>query len=154
MPFAAGEYVHCPVPELHAPGAVWHASGAVPHEPGFVPLQMPARQLYVRHLLEPLQARPSAAFGFEQSPVAGLHVPATWQPSLAEHVTLVTPVQAPFWQLQVLHLSAPVQGVPFVFDVAGEQVPVAGLHAPGSWHWSGAVHVTGFDPVQLPPVHA
>src|SRR5438552_1142739 len=30
-----------------------------------------------------------------------------------------------------------------------EHVPVAGLQVPASWHWSGAVQVTGFAPVQV-----
>ncbi|MDP9150954.1 MAG: hypothetical protein M3O36_13575 [Myxococcota bacterium] len=61
----------------HEPGAVWHTSGAVPHVPGFVPLQTPLRQLYVKQAFDPLQASPFMAFGFEQVPVAGSHVPAT-----------------------------------------------------------------------------
>ena len=31
-----------------------------------------------------------------------------------------------------------------------EQVPVAGLHVPASWHWSLAVQTTGFEPVHVP----
>ena len=31
-----------------------------------------------------------------------------------------------------------------------EQVPVAGLQVPASWHWSEAEQVTGFEPVQAP----
>src|SRR5262249_30887384 len=42
-----------------------------------------------------------------------------------------------------------VQALPFVF--AGlEQVPVAGSQTPASWHWSDAVQVTGFTPMQNP----
>jgi hypothetical protein len=39
--------------------------------------------------------------GFEHAPVVVLQVPATWQGSLAVHVTGLLPVQAPFWQLSV-----------------------------------------------------
>jgi hypothetical protein len=35
-----------------------------------------------------------------------------------------------------------------------EHVPVDGLHVPTAWHWSLAVHVTGFDPVHTPVSHA
>ena len=31
-----------------------------------------------------------------------------------------------------------------------EHVPVDGLHVPASWHWSLALHTTGFAPVQTP----
>jgi len=30
------------------------------------------------------------------------------------------------------------------------QVPVAGLQVPAAWHWSEAVHTTGFVPTQAP----
>src|SRR5438874_759617 len=32
-------------------------------------------------------------------------------------------------------------------------MPVDGLHVPTSWHWSWAVQVTGFVPVQVPAWH-
>ena len=45
-----------------------------------------------------------------------------------------------------------LQVVPFA--AAGlEHCPVAGLQVPATWHWSAAVHVTGFDPAQLPLWH-
>ncbi len=34
--------------------------------------------------------------------------------------------------------------------VGFEQAPVEGLHAPATWHWSEAVHTTGFAPWQAP----
>src|SRR5438093_9130482 len=34
-----------------------------------------------------------------------------------------------------------------------EHVPVAGLQVPASWHWSCAVQLTGFAPVQVPAWH-
>src|SRR5439155_481548 len=40
------------------------------------------------------------------------------------------------------------------FGLAGfEHEPVDGLHVPTSWHWSWAVQVTGFVPVQMPASH-
>ena len=31
-----------------------------------------------------------------------------------------------------------------------EHWPLAGSHVPATWHWSLAVHVTGFPPVHVP----
>jgi hypothetical protein len=37
------------------------------------------------------------------------------------------------------------------FDATGfEQAPVDVLHVPTVWHWSNAVHITGFAPVHTP----
>src|SRR2546421_257729 len=44
---------------------------------------------------------PSGAAGFEQAPVPGLHVPATWHWSLAVQVTGLLPVHVPLWQVSV-----------------------------------------------------
>jgi hypothetical protein len=46
------------------------------HVPGFDPVHTPAWHVYVRHMFEPLQAVPSGALGFEQTPVVESHVPA------------------------------------------------------------------------------
>jgi hypothetical protein len=46
---------------------------------GLPPVQVPFWQVSVRvQALLSLHVVPLAAFGFEQTPVAGLHVPATW----------------------------------------------------------------------------
>ena len=63
------------------------------------------------------------------------------------------PVQTPAW-----HVSEDVQAFPSSqADPSGfagiEQVPVAGLHDPASWHWSAAGHTTEFDPTQAPDWH-
>jgi hypothetical protein len=42
-----------------------------------------------------LQDVVSGAFGFEQTPVLVLHVPATWQTPGAAHVTELPPVHVP-----------------------------------------------------------
>jgi hypothetical protein len=57
-----------------------------------------------------------------------------------------------------LQTSPAVQATPSLQPVpdgaAGfEQAPVDGLHVPATWHWSWAVHVTGFVPVHVPPLH-
>ena len=102
------------------------------------------------HALPSLHAVPLVAFGFEQVPFAGSHVPATWHWSLAVHVTGFEPVQTPVW-----HVSVCVHALPSLHvlpsGLAGfEQVPVAGLQVPALWHWSCAVHTTGLLPVQVP----
>ena len=100
-----------------------------------------------------LHAVPSATVGFEQVPEAGLQVPAVWHWSCATHVTgvpaQVPPVQESFAVQRFPSLQlVPSGAVGFV------QLPVAGWHCPTTWHASRAVHVTGFDPVHVPPAHA
>src|SRR5437667_157357 len=86
VPSAAFGFEHVPVAVLQVP-ATWHWSLAV-QLTGFEPLPIPDSQvsLWVQ-ALPSLQLVPSAAFGFEQAPVAGSQVPATWHWSLAVHVT-------------------------------------------------------------------
>jgi len=43
----------------------------------------------------------------------------------------------------------PVHEAPFE-AIGFEQVPDVGSHVPAAWHESLAVHVTGFEPVQVP----
>jgi len=72
--------------------------------------------------LPSLQLVPLGAAGFEQAPVAGLQVPATWHWSLAAQVTGLAPVHAPAWQVSVWVQASPSsQGPPLV----GAQVPRA-----------------------------
>jgi hypothetical protein len=57
------------------------------------------------------------------------------------------------------HASFSVHALPSLHPVplatvGFEHVPVLGLHVPAAWHWSLAVHVTGFEPEQTPPAHA
>jgi hypothetical protein len=61
-------------PGTHAPA--WHASPLVHESPS-------------------LHDVPFIAFGFEHTPVAGLHVPATWHWSCALHVTGLPPEHVP-----------------------------------------------------------
>src|SRR5215831_5291641 len=63
-----------------------------PDQESFVPMQVPAWQVSVCvQALPSLQLAPSAFAGFEQTPLAGLHVPATWHWSSALHVTGFAP---------------------------------------------------------------
>ena len=95
---------------------------------------------------------PSAAFGFEQTPVAGSQVPATWHWSGAVQTTGLPPVH------DAGLAGVGVAGRAGVAVVAGravgrfgfEQMPVAGLQVPATWHWSVAVQTTGLPPAQVP----
>jgi hypothetical protein len=114
---------------VHVP--LWHASDSV-------------------QALPSLQAVPFGLAGFEQRPVAGAHVPASWQESLAGHATEFDPVHTPFWHASDCVQAFPsLQAAPFAF-VGFEQTPVAGAHVPASWQESLAGHAMGFDPVHTP----
>jgi hypothetical protein len=121
---------------------------------GLAPVHTPLWHVSVCvHALPSLHAVPFAFTGFEHAPVDGSHVPAVWHWSLAVHVTGFAPVHAPAW-----HVSVCVQALPSLhaepFTFAGfEHAPVAGLHVPTSWHWSLALHVTGFEPAHTPLWH-
>jgi len=100
--------------------------------------------------LPSLHVVPFAATGFEHVPVDGLHVPAVWQESDAVHVTGFVPVHVPLWHESVcVHALLSLHVVPFA-ATGFEQMPVEGLHVPAAWHWSEAVHVTGFAPEHVP----
>src|SRR5436190_1619958 len=92
--------------------------------------------------------------GLLQVPVAGSQVPAVWHWSEAVHPTGLVPTQAPAAQASVcVHALPSVQGVPSA--MAGlVQAPVAGSQVPAVWHWSEAVHTTGFVPTQAPATQA
>jgi hypothetical protein len=95
------------------------------------------------HALPSLHSVPSGLGGLLQTPVAGLQVPALWHWSPELHVTGLLPVHRPLSQVSVWVQALPsLQGVP---SASGgfEQSPVAGLHTPALWHWSGEGQVTG-----------
>jgi len=89
----------------------------------------------------------------EHVPVAGSHVPASWQWSAALQTTGWLPVHVPLSHASVcVHASPSLHAVPS--GLAGfEHVPVAGSHVPATWHWSWAVQVTGLLPVHVPFSH-
>jgi hypothetical protein len=104
--------------------------------------------------LVPLHEVPSAAVGLEHTPVVGSQDPAAWHWSSAVQVTGLDPVHVPLWHVSVcVHAFPSLHVVPFV-AVGFEQTPVPELHVPATWHWSLAVHVTGFEPVHTPAAHA
>jgi hypothetical protein len=53
------------------------------------------------HACPSLHVAPSGFAGFEQSPVAGAHVPAEWQVSCAAQTTGFAPTHVPAWQVSV-----------------------------------------------------
>ena len=119
------------------------------------PVQAPVwQESLVVHALPSLHALPSALFGCEQVPLAGLQTPATWHWSCAVQVTGLLPVHAPAW-----HASVWVQPLPSLHDASSalfglEQAPVPVSHTPTAWHWSSATHDTGLAPAQAPAWHA
>jgi len=141
-----------PVAASHAP-TTWHASDAA-HVTGFDPTHAPLTQASLRvHALPSLHAVPSATTGFEHCPLAGLHVPAAWHWSDAAHVTGFDPVQLPDWHVSVwVHPFPSLHVVPSA-ATGFEHCPVLASHVPAAWHWSEAVHVTGFEPVHAPAWH-
>jgi hypothetical protein len=134
---------------LHVP-AIWHWSDAAQltvlpavHTPDW-------HVSFRSHAFPSLQEVPLAAAGFEQAPVVGSHVPATWHWSEAAHVTGFDPVHTPLEHAKVCE-QAFVLGHVVPSGASGLlQVPVAGLQVPAAWHASLAVQVTGV-PVQVPP---
>src|SRR2546426_581715 len=121
---------------------------------GFPPLHVPPWHVSVCvHPFPSLHALPSDFAGFEQLPVAGVHVPALWHWSGAGQTTEFPPMHVPPWHVSVcVHAFPSLHALPS--DFAGfEQVPVAGLHVPASCHWSGVGQTTAFPPVHVPPWH-
>jgi hypothetical protein len=124
---------HVPVAGAQVP-AWWHASLAA-QTTGLPPAQTPDWQASTWVQASPsLHTVPSGAAGSEHVPVAGAHVPAWWQASLAVQITGLPLAHAPDW-----HVSDWVQRLPSLhadpFGLAGlEHVPVAGAHVPASWH--------------------
>ncbi len=120
---------------------------------------LPAVHVPERHVslesqaLPSLHEVPSATVGLLQTPVAGLHVPATWHWSDAVHVTLPAAVQRPAWQVSLRSQAFPsLHAVPLAI-VGFVHWPVLGLHVPATWHWSDAVHVTVLPAMQAPAWH-
>jgi hypothetical protein len=61
-------------------------------------------------------------------------------------------VQTPAWQVLMSHWLPSKQKVPSATG-GYEQVPVAGLHDPALWHWSGGAHVTAPVAVHVELTH-
>jgi hypothetical protein len=160
-PSALGGLVHTPDGAVHTP-ASWHWSSGV-HTFGSPPVQAPAWHVSVCVQAFPsLQTEPLTFAGFEQTPDAGLHTPASWHWSEAVHTTDVVPAQAPDWHVSLLvqallslhdvpsalgdpehtpvwhvpawvQVFAPPHAVPFAFG-GFEHTPVAASQTPALWH--------------------
>jgi len=113
LPSGFSGFEQVPVAGSHSP-AVWHWSLAL-QAIGLLPVHTPAwQESLCVHLLASSQGDPSAAAGLEHTPVAGLHVPATWHASSAMQTTGLVPVQGPRWQVSVVvHALPSLQTVPF-----------------------------------------
>jgi hypothetical protein len=114
------------------PGA-WHCAG-VGQVTGLVPVHTPAWQVSVCvQALPSLHDVPLFAFGFEQTPVDGAQVPATWHWSLGVQTFGFAPVHIPDWQVSVCVQALPsLHVVPFDF---GAQVPTEPVRLQAE-HWS------------------
>ncbi len=82
--------------------------------------------------LPSLHAVPLALFGFEHTPVAGSHTPASWHWSIGAQATGLAPTHTPAWQVSAWVQALPsLHALPSAF--AGlEQAPVAGSHTPAT----------------------
>jgi hypothetical protein len=138
-----------PVALLHEPGR-WQSSSAV-QVTGFEPVQVPDWQVSVWvHALLSLHDAPSALFGFEHWPFAGLQTPGSRHWLSAVHTTGFAPTQLP-----AEHVSVCVQAFPSLHDVPLPasgllQSPVPGSQMPAIWQPSSGMHTTGLEPVQTP----
>src|SRR5580765_6873993 len=93
-PSAFAGFEQVPFAGLQVP-ATWHWSDAT-QVTGLAPAQTPAWQLSVCVQASlSLQPAPSAFAGFEQTPLAGLQLPAMWHWSDAAQVTGLPPTHAP-----------------------------------------------------------
>src|SRR5439155_1060546 len=149
VPSGLAGFEQVPLAGLHVP-ASWHWSGGG-QATRLRPVHTPVSQVSdCVQALPSLHGVPAGLAGFEQVPVAGLHVPVLWHWSWVVQTTAVVPVHTPVCQVSVC-----VQALPSLHVVpsglAGfEQVPVAGLHVPASWHWSDTGQTTGSPPAHAP----
>src|SRR5690606_13648486 len=92
----------------------------------------------------------SATGGSLHTPVPESHVPTSWHWYREVDATGIGPVQAAGCHVYVsVHASLSSQ---LVVSATGGSLhtPVPESHVPTSWHWSDAVHTTGFAPVLTP----
>ena len=98
-PSGTGGFEQVPFDGSQKPG-MWQGSGGGGQMVPKPPWHTPAWQVSpLTHALPVPQLVPSDAFGFEHTPVAGLHTPAVWQVSSAVQVMVEPPWHAPDWQV-------------------------------------------------------
>jgi hypothetical protein len=122
---------------------------------GLEPTHVPFTQASLCvHALPSEQAVPFGAFGFEHTPVLGLHVPASEHCPADVQTTGFDPTHVPLLQASLCVQAFPsLHEVPFG-AVGFEHTPFDGLQVPAAWHWSDAPQTTGSDPTQTPLSHA
>jgi hypothetical protein len=148
-PFAFSGFEQAPVAELQVP-ARWHWSSTA-HTTGLAPTHEPTWQVSASvQALPSLHAEPSLLEGFEQTPLAGLQLPATWHWSKALQAVGLVPRHAPAWQASVWVQAFPSEQSEPLGRAGFEQAPLLGSQVPAAWHWPCAAHSTGFVPTQLP----
>jgi hypothetical protein len=133
-PSALGGLEHMPVPGSQVP-ASWQVSCGM--QTTGVPAQTPAwQESACVHRFPSSHPAPFIFGGFEQTPLPGSQVPASWHWSCGGHTTGFAPVHVPAWHVSAcVHALPSLQALPSGLDGL-EQTPVAGLHVPASWHWS------------------
>jgi hypothetical protein len=106
------------------------------------------------HLFPSLHGVPSTTGGLEHAPVAGSHVPASWQESAAVHVTCFTGrhVPVPSQDSVLLQRFPSLQDAPAA-ATGFEQTPVLGSQVPFVWQSVGEGHSTASDFLHEPPLH-
>ena len=106
---------------------------------GTEPRQTPLEHWsFVVAALPSLQAVPLALNGFEQTPVAVLHVPTVWHWSRAVQTTGFDPVHMPDWQVSVfMHALPSLQTVPLAL---GGCVQLPALHTSLVQRFPSSVH--------------
>jgi hypothetical protein len=105
---------------------------------GTEPRQTPLEHWsFVVAALPSLQAVPLALNGFEQTPVAVLHVPTVWHWSRAVQTTGFDPVHTPDWQVSVfMHALPSLHNVPSGTSTSIGQIAEVPLHVSILSHWS------------------
>ena len=133
-----------------------HGSPVAPQTTGAPAAQAPLRQLsFWVHKLPSSQTLPSLLKGWLHTPVAGLHVPGSWQPFCGAQYGALIPVHVPAMQMSCgVHKLPSLHAVPV--GLAGKtQLPVTRSQLPAlSWHWSPPpTQVLRLLPTQVPDAH-
>ena len=153
VPFAAVGFEQAPSSGCTCP-PTWHWSLAV-HVTGSSPCTCPSgtRRSACRRSRRCTSSRSGLA-GFEQAPLVGLHVPATWHWSLRRARHRVDPCSVPPGRCPSACTRCRRCTSSRSARSGSSRRRSTGSHVPATWHWSCAVHVTGFVPVHVPDWHA
>src|SRR5439155_454128 len=138
VPSAFAGFEHVPLAGSQVP-AMWHWSEAV-QTTALMPVHTPLSQVSVWvQALPSLQAVPSSFAGFEQVPLAGSQVPASWHWSGAAQTTGLLPVHTPLSQVSVWVQASPsLQAVPSGWRRSSGQVALVPVQFSAASHSSTA----------------